>query len=202
MSTFRLIGAAATGYLVGTAPSADVAARLATKGATDMRLAGTGNPGAANVGAVLGKRWGYGVVMADIGKGAAASFAGRRIAGDAGAHVGGTAAVIGHCFPVWKRFRGGKGAAASSGQCLATFPAYFPLDLAVAYAVAKWRRRPFPATVVASAAWVGACLLAWRRSWRNGWGPPPSAALPIAAAVSSSVILYRFRAAARVRPAK
>lgn len=195
MSTARLLAAAATGYLLGTAPSADVAARLATKGATDLRTAGTGNPGAANAAAVLGKRWGYRVLLADVGKGAVASLAGRRIAGDIGAHVGGTAAVIGHCFPVWKRFRGGKGAAASSGQCLATFPAYFPMDLAVAYAVAKWRQRPFPATVVASTVWVGACALAWRRGWRNGWGPKPSAALPAAAAVSSSVILYRFWAA-------
>lgn len=200
MTTLRLIAAAATGYLIGTAPSADVAARLASKGVTDMRLVGTGNPGAANVGAVLGKRWGYGVLVADIAKGAAGSFAGRRIAGDVGAHVGGTSAVIGHCFPVWKRFRGGKGAAASSGQCLATFPAYFPLDLGVAYAVAKWRQRPFPATVVASIAWVGACVLAWRRGWPNGWGPPPSPALPAAAALSSTVILYRFWAAARTRP--
>ncbi len=190
-----MIAAAATGYLMGTVPSADVAARMATKGATDMRRAGTGNPGAANVAAVLGKRWGYGVLVADIGKGAAASFAGRRIAGDIGAHVGGTAAVVGHCFPVWKRFKGGKGAAASSGQCLATFPAYFPADLAVAYAVAKWRQRPLPATVVASTAWVGACVLSWRRGWRNAWGPTPSAALPVAAAISSSVILYRFWAA-------
>lgn len=193
----RLLAAAATGYLLGTAPSADVAARLATKGATDLRTAGTGNPGAANAAAVLGKRWGYRVLLADIGKGSAASFAGRRIAGDLGAHVGGTAAVIGHCFPVWNRFRGGKGAAASAGQCLATFPAYFPVDLGVAYAVAKWQQRPFPATVVASSLWVGACLAAWRRGWRNGWGPAPTVALPVAAVASSSVILYRFWAAGR-----
>jgi glycerol-3-phosphate acyltransferase PlsY len=192
-----IAAAAATGYLLGTAPSADLAARLATKGTTDLRTAGTGNPGAANAAAVLGKRWGYGVLLADIAKGAAASLAGRRIAGDLGGHVGGTAAVIGHCFPVWNRFRGGKGAAASSGQCLATFPAYFPVDLGVAYAVAKWRQRPLPATLVASLAWVGACTVAWRRGWRNGWGPAPTAALPLAAAASSSVILYRFWSGAR-----
>ncbi len=191
----RLLAAAATGYLVGAIPSADMAVRLATRGATDIRAAGTGNPGAANVGAVLGKRWGCGVLVADIGKGAAASFIGRRIAGDIGAHLGGTAAVVGHCFPAWNGFHGGKGAATSSGQCLATFPAYFPVDLGVAYTIAKWRRRPFPATVVASSVWVLACTAAWRRGWRNGWAPRPSAALPAAAAASSSVILYRFWAA-------
>lgn len=196
----RLIAAATAGYLVGTAPSADLAARLATKGATDIRTVGTGNPGAANVGAVLGKKWGYGVLVADISKGAAAGFIGRRIAGPLGAHVGGTAAVVGHCFPAWNGFRGGKGAATSSGQCFATFPAYFPIDLGVAYAIAKWRQRPLPATVVASVLWVAACTAAWRRGWRNGWGPTPTAALPTAAAVSSSVILYRFWAAARQAP--
>ena len=196
----RLGAAATAGYLVGAAPSADVAARLATKGATDIRTVGTGNPGAANVGAVLGKKWGYGVLIADISKGAAAAFLGRRIAGPLGAHVGGTAAVVGHCFPVWNGFRGGKGAATSSGQCFATFPAYFPIDLGVAYAIAKWRQRPFPATVVASVLWVAACTAAWRRGWRNGWGPTPTAALPTAAALSSSVILYRFWAAARPAP--
>lgn len=193
----RLLAAAAAGYLLGTTPSADLATRLATGGTTDLRSTGSGNPGAANAMAVLGKGWGYGVLLADIGKGAVASSLGRRLAGGTGAHVAGTASVIGHCFPVWNGFRGGKGAAASCGQCLATFPAYFPVDLGVAWAVAKWRQRAFPATAVASAIWVAAGVVWWRRGWPNVWGPPPSAALPTAAAVSSAVILSRFAAAAR-----
>jgi glycerol-3-phosphate acyltransferase PlsY len=197
----RLLAAAGAGYLLGTTPSADVAARLATGGATDLRLAGTGNPGAVNAMGVLGKRWGYGVLLADLAKGAGASALGRRLAGGTGAHVGGTAAVVGHCFPVWNGFRGGKGAAASCGQCLATFPVYFPVDLAVAIAVVKWRQRAFPATAIASAVWVAAGVLWWRRSWPNAWGPRPSAALPAAAAVSSAVILYRFAAGAPSQPA-
>jgi glycerol-3-phosphate acyltransferase PlsY len=191
----RVFAAAGVGYVLGSVPSADLAARLATGGDTDLRRAGSGNPGAANAIAVLGPKWGYGVLAADIAKGALASAAGRRIAGDLGAHVGGTAAVIGHCFPVLTGRKGGKGAATSCGQCLATFPAYFPLDLAVAAGVAKWRRRAFPATAVASAVWVTAGLVWWRRGWPNAWGPQPTAALPAAAAVSSAVILSRFWAA-------
>ena len=191
----RLIAAATTGYALGTIPSADVAARLATRGATDLRDAGSGNPGAANAMAVLGKGWGYGVLIADVTKGAAACATGRRLAGPVGAHVGGTAAVVGHCLPVWNGFRGGKGVAASAGQCLATFPAYFPIDLGVALATARWRRQALAATVAASVTWVGAGVVWWRRGWPNLWGPQPSAALPLAAVATSGVILSRFMVA-------
>ena len=191
----RLIAAATTGYALGTIPSADVAARLATQGVTDLRSAGSGNPGAANAMAVLGKGWGYGVLLADVTKGAAACVAGGRLAGEVGAHLGGTAAVVGHCLPVWNRFRGGKGVAASAGQCLATFPAYFPIDLGVAWATARWRRQAMVATTAASLTWVVAGAVWWRRGWPNLWGPRPSAALPLAAAASSAVILSRFMAA-------
>jgi glycerol-3-phosphate acyltransferase PlsY len=188
----RLIAAATTGYALGTIPSADTAARLATRGATDLRRAGSGNPGAVNAMAVLGKRWGYGVLIADVMKGAVACAAGGRLAGDTGAHVGGTAAVVGHCLPVWNGFRGGKGVAASAGQCLATFPAYFPIDLGVAWATARWRRQAMAVTAMASLTWVVAGVVWWRRDWPNLWGPRPSAGLPAAAAASSAMILTKF----------
>ena len=200
MTLARWWGAALTGYLVGTLPSADLATRLADPG-TDLRSAGTRNPGAANALVVLGRRWGYAVMAADIAKGAAACAAGRRVGGDAGAHVAGTAAVVGHCFPVWNGFRGGKGVAVSVGQCLATFPVYVPVDLAVAGATVagRWRSRTFTTTVVASGAWVAAALLWWRRDWPNAWGPRPTAALPAAAAVTTAVIVSRFWSAGRHR---
>ena len=100
---------------------------------------------------------------------------------------------------MWNGFRGGKGVAASVGQCLATFPAYFPVDLAVAgltSASPRWRRRAYAATAVASACWVAGGVVWWRRGWPNLWGPAPTPALPLAAAASSAVILDRFRRAA------
>jgi glycerol-3-phosphate acyltransferase PlsY len=138
------------------------------------------------------------VLAGDVVKGAAACAVGGAIAGPVAAHVAGTSAVVGHCYPVWTGFRGGKGVAASVGQCLATFPAYFPVDAAVAVvtvAMPRWRQRAFAATVVSSACWVLGGLLWWRRGWRNLWGPHPTAALPIAAAASSAVIVRRFVAA-------
>ena len=193
----RLVASATAGYLVGTVPFADVAARMATGAATDLRRAGSGNPGAVNAMAVLGKRWGYAVLAADAAKGVTACVLGRRVGGGAGAHAAGTGAVVGHCFPLWNGFRGGKGVAVSLGQCLATFPAYAPVDVAVAWAVGHWTRRALPGTVAASATWVVSGLLWWRRGWPNGWGPNPTPALPASAAISSAVILYRFVTAPR-----
>lgn len=197
-STARLAGAALVGYLAGTAPSADVAARVASKGAVDIRATGTGNPGTANAMKVLGTRWGLAVMVADIAKGAAATRVGGRIAGDLGAHVAGTAAVVGHCHPVWTGFRGGKGVAASVGQVLGTFPAYFPFDVVIAglsVSNRRWRRRALTTTAISCAGWVLSGVLWWRRGLPNRWGPTPTAALPVAAAVSSAVIIGRFLAA-------
>ncbi len=191
----RVLAAACLGYLAGTAPSADVACRLATGGTTDLRVVGSRNPGANNALKLLGARWGYGVMAADIAKGALACTAGRSMAAGTGAHVAGVAAVIGHCFPVWNGFRGGKGVATSVGQCAATFPAWSVVDLLVAWGAAVlpwWRRRHVGATGVSSAVWVLAATVWWRRGWPNLWGPRPTAAMPLAAAASSAVILYRL----------
>ncbi len=187
-----LLASAAAGYLIGTVPCADAAARLATGGSTDLRDRGTGNPGAVNAMAVLGTGWGGAILAADLAKGALACTAGRRLAGPAGAHAAGTACLVGHCFPVWNGFRGGKGVAVSLGHCAATFPAYLPIDLGVAWYVGKRTGRTLPGTAAASATWVAAGLLWWRKGWPNGWGPAPSAALPVSAAASSAVIMYRF----------
>lgn len=192
-----LVAAAATGYAAGLVPSADVAAGLATGGGVDLRRHGSGNPGGANAAAVLGARWGYAVMAADITKGAVAARIGRRLAGDTGQHLAAVLSVVGHCHPVTNGFRGGKGVGCSVGQCLSTFPVYLPVDLAVAGVVAAgpWKQRAYTATTVSSVAWVVAATLWWRQGWPNAWGGTPTAALPLAAAASTAVILQRFRAA-------
>ena len=197
----RVLTAAAVGYLLGTFPTADLVARRVSAGRVDLRSAGSGNPGTLNATTVLGKKAGVGVLVGDMGKGAAACVAGAVVAGPVGAHVGGTASVIGHCFPAWNGFRGGKGVATSVGQCLVTFPAYFPIDLAIGAATAAmpwWRQRAFGATAVSSACWVIGGVVWCRAGWRNGWGPRPTVALPVASAVSAAVIMERFVAAQRL----
>lgn len=193
---FRIASAAAAGYLAGLIPSADMAARAASGGRVDLREHGSGNPGGANAAAILGPRWGYAVMAADIAKGAAAARIGRRIAGDTGQHLAAVAAVLGHCYPITKEFQGGKGVGCSVGQCLATLPGYLPADLAIATAVAAgpWRQRAFTATAVSSAVWVTAATLWWRRGWPNAWGGTPTVGHPLAAAATSAVIFQRFAA--------
>jgi glycerol-3-phosphate acyltransferase PlsY len=196
----QLLSAALGGYLLGTAPSADVACRLARGGSVDLRSSGTGNPGGMNARRVLGRRIGWAVAAADIGKGVAACAFGRRAAGDTGAHVAGVAAVVGHCYPLWSGFRGGKGVATSFGQCLYTFPAYAPLDIAVATSVARLPglRRPALVSVAASSvAWLAASVVWWRRGLPNLWGPPPTAALPVANA--ATVLVLGLRVVSMVR---
>lgn len=204
----RVLKAALSGYLLGTIPSADLAAKAAadrTGGAlVDVRAAGSGNPGATNVNRLLGPRYGLTVMAADIAKGAAAGFIGRAQAGAVGAHVGSVAAVVGHCFPVWNRFRGGKGVATSVGQCIATFPAYAPANLAVAAVTTlpglRRERAAFTVTLVSSAAWVGGGVWWWLKRRPNLWGPRPTVLLPIANAASSAVVIYRFVTARPPKP--
>lgn len=197
-SRLRCLATVTFGYLLGAIPSADVVTRLAA--GPDLRTAGSGNPGAANAAAVLGARYGFAVLATDIAKGATAGRLGLAMAGPTGAQLAATSAVVGHCYPVWSGFRGGKGVATSVGQVLATFPIYFPIDAAVAVATAaspRWKGRAFASTGVASIVWVIASFLWWRRQWPTAWGPRPTMALPLGAVVSSVVILDRFRQTAQ-----
>jgi glycerol-3-phosphate acyltransferase PlsY len=167
---------ALVGYALGAVPFAYLAARL--DAGIDIRHAGSGNVGAANV--LRSTRWSVGltVLVLDLGKGAAAAWVGERLAGPAGAAVGGVAAVIGHVYPVWLSFVGGKGVATAIGAFLYLAPEA-ALGALVAFAVIVWRTRyvslgsmvaavllPLlalftdrPATVVATGAATGALIL-------------------------------------------
>lgn len=196
----RIVGAATFGYLLGTLPSADVASRLTTRGAVDLRSAGSRNPGAMNARRLLGRRTGLAVMAADIGKGVAACLAGRALAGDTGAHAAGVAAVAGHCYPAWNRFRGGKGIATSFGQCIATFPAFAPLDAAIATAISRLpgvRRPALISVTVSSTAWVLAGVVWWKRRLPNLWGVRPTALLPLANIATTALIASKALAMLR-----
>jgi glycerol-3-phosphate acyltransferase PlsY len=188
--------AAVVGYALGTIPSAGVVAWLATRGAINLREAGSGNPGAINAIKMLGARWGLVVLVADVAKGLAAGALGLLIGGDPGAYAAATGAIAGHIFPVWSGFRGGKGVATSAGACLAVFPAYFPIDMAVAGASALKSRRADLGTWVACFVWIVSALVWWLADLPNLWGPDPSVGLLLFAVIGSAMILYKFRAAA------
>lgn len=201
MSAGGVVVAGALGYLFGSFPSADVATRLATNGSVDLRSAGSGNPGATNAAQVLGTAWGIAVLVIDVGKGVVAGFLGMAAGDDAGGYIAATAAVAGHILPVWSRFRGGKGVATSAGACLAVFPVYFPIDLAIAAIGALAARRAERATRIAALVWVGAATAWWMLDLPNAWGPDPSWLLVAFASASAAMILAKFAHARRGRPA-
>jgi glycerol-3-phosphate acyltransferase PlsY len=197
MGVTDLVVAGALGYLLGTVPSADLATRLATRGMVDLRVAGSGNPGATNAAQVLGTKWGIGVLIVDMAKGVVAGFVGMVIGGAGGGYLAATAAIGGHIVPVWSRFRGGKGVATSAGACLAVFPVYFPIDLAVAAIGAAASKRAERATQISGCVWVAASLLWWVADLPNAWGPEPSIGLFGFATVSTLMILGKFAHARR-----
>ena len=187
-----VVASAVAGYAAGLLPSASLASRLASGGAVDLRTAGSGNPGATNAASQLGTGWGLAVLGLDLGKGVAAALAGRALGGTAGGCAAGTAAIAGHVFPATAGFRGGKGVATSAGASLVLFPAYFPLDAAVAYLAATRTADADRAIQVSCLAWTAAAVLWWRRGLANAWGPPAEVSLVGFAATGSAVMLARL----------
>jgi glycerol-3-phosphate acyltransferase PlsY len=126
-------------YLLGSVPFGLIAGRLA---GIDVREHGSGNIGATNVWRVLGRRWGLPVFMLDVAKGLVAAMFGKWLAAAWGLTVplphmhsevihldpslggiaAGLCAILGHNFPVWLRFKGGKGVATSLGALFGLMP--------------------------------------------------------------------------------
>lgn len=146
-------------YLIGAIPFGFIAGKL--KG-VDLRAAGSGNIGATNAGRVLGKTWGYAVFVLDFGKGALGSLlgqlagAGNEMPAGLPMAVGGAAAFLGHLFPVYLGFRGGKGVATGAGVIASLVPGPFACALLVWLMVVLATRMISAGSVAASMA-----LIAW-----------------------------------------
>lgn len=110
-------------YLLGSIPFGLLITRFAGRG--DLRQVGSGNIGATNVMRVGGLRMAALVWILDMAKAICAVLLGRFIGGDVFAAWCGVAAVIGHCFPIWMRFHGGKGVSCLFGMLLAINPIMF-----------------------------------------------------------------------------
>jgi glycerol-3-phosphate acyltransferase PlsY len=110
------------GYLLGSIPFGLILAKVL--GGKDVRQHGSGNIGATNVSRVAGPLAGILTLVLDATKGAVAVWLAARFTDHrAGAMIfAGLAALVGHCFPVWLRFRGGKGVATALGVFLALSP--------------------------------------------------------------------------------
>jgi glycerol-3-phosphate acyltransferase PlsY len=130
MDTVRIIGALLIAYLIGSFPTAYIVARL-RKG-VDIRDVGSRNLGAMNVFYKVGFWWGMLVLLTDIGKGvlgvAVAHFLGNGLIVEM---LSGVAVVLGHGFPVFLRFRGGRGGAACIGILIYLMPWGIPIYAAL-----------------------------------------------------------------------
>ncbi len=130
-----LAAGAVVAYLIGAVPFALILGKAVCK--TDVRKVGSGNVGATNLARVAGWRWGGLCLGLDFLKGFIPAMAGRWLGAGASILalfpiVWGLAAIVGHVFPIYLRFKGGKGVATSFGVVTAVSP------IAAGAAVAVW----------------------------------------------------------------
>jgi glycerol-3-phosphate acyltransferase PlsY len=174
------LAAVAFGYLLGSVPFAYL---LARRRGIDLRRVGSGNVGATNVLRTSGVAQGVLAMVLDAGKGAlAVVVAGALATGPATAVAAGLASVIGHIYPVWLRFRGGKGVATAAG----VFAVLAPMALGVASVVflfAVWTTR-----YISVGSMAGAVALAVAAA-----GTDVPAAVAVGGAVAALIIIHRHR---------
>jgi glycerol-3-phosphate acyltransferase PlsY len=142
-----VLGLIAAGYLAGSIPFGLILAKVFA--GKDVRESGSGNIGATNVARVVGKKLGVVVLVLDAAKGFIRDFVEGCVA---------LAAVIGHCFPIWLKLRGGKGVATGLGVLLAHRPEVAAVGLvafAIGFAVV---RRVSLGSMLAAVAVVGAIV--------------------------------------------
>ena len=168
-------------YLIGSVPFALFLARR--WGAADLRRIGSGNLGAANVLRASGVKAGVLVAVLDITKGAVSVMLAERFADHAAAPAAaGLAAIVGHIYPVWLRFRGGKGVATACGVFSVLTPFAIPPALGI-FVVAVWLTKYISlGSMLASVALPPI-------AYATG-SPAPAVA---AAFVASAIIVFRHR---------
>ena len=138
-------------YLLGTFPTAALVARA---GGHDVLAEGSGNPGASNVARLMGWKAGAVVMAGDFLKGTLAAGVGLAVGGRLAAYVLGIAAILGHVFPVTRRFKGGKGVATASGALVVLFP-WIVAGLAVVwFLLARVLKRASIASIVCTLLFV------------------------------------------------
>lgn len=157
-------------YLLGSIPFSFLIVKLVAH--KDVRRVGSGNVGATNAMRAAGKAAGIAALLLDIAKGVAAVLIARRLgAVPGGGGVVGAAAVavvLGHCYPVWLGFRGGKGVATSAGAMGALAPPAMCLTLIAFLVMVSWKRYVSLGSIVAAILFP----LFIYTSQRLGWEQP------------------------------
>ena len=179
--TTPLLAAAAIAYLLGSIPFGLLITRA--MGAGDIRKIGSGSIGATNVLRTGRKGLAAATLLLDAIKGAVAVLIGAYVAGDVGEFVCGVAAVVGHMFPVWLTFRGGKGVATGFGVLIAANP-LAALACGAVWAAVAWLVKI--SSVAGLSAVVAAPFLVWAITRSNP--------LTLMAAIVAVLIVIRHHA--------
>ena len=167
------------GYFAGSVPFAFL---LARRRGVDLRRRGSGNVGAANVLRTSGVPNAVVAMCLDAAKGTLAVLVAQRLSGGLAVPVaGGLAAVIGHIYPVWIGFRGGKGVATAAGVFVVLAPIAVAMAGAV-FALVTWATRYISVGSMAAAVTLAVTAAA-----------DASPAVAVGAAVAAVVILHRHR---------
>lgn len=154
------------GYLLGSVDFGAIVPRLM---GVDIYEHGSGNPGTSNVFRTLGKRAGAAVMLGDAAKGFAAAAIGSALAGDTVAFAAGFAAVVGHVFPVWLKFRGGRGVATAIGAAIWLEPV-FGILLALGWAgIVLVTKTASIASLIAMVLYVPGFAITGHRGWSLIW---------------------------------
>jgi len=170
----------AAAYLIGSIPFALI---LSRRWGADLRSVGSGNMGAANVMRASGVTAGVLVAALDMAKGAASVWIAARLTNSAELPAAaGFAAIVGHIYPVWLRFRGGKGVATACGVFSMLTPLAVPPALAL-FVLAVWF------TQYISLGSVLASMVLPPLAYALG-SPAPGV---VAAAAASALIIFRHR---------
>ena len=142
----------AVAYLLGSIPFGLLVTRVFGRG--DVRKEGSGNIGATNVSRVAGPLAGILTLLLDGAKGTAAVLIAGRYSNDSAMWmvIAGLAVLVGHCFPVWLRFKGGKGVATAAGVYLAMSPPAFLGGLILFSLIAGYSRYVSLGSVAAAVA--------------------------------------------------
>ena len=178
-----LAWAALIGYGIGSLPIGFLIAWRA--GGIDLRRAGSGNVGAANVYRTAGWRLGVLVMLLDVAKGAGSVITARALVPqsvDSAAALAGVGAVVGHIYPVWLRFRGGKGVATACGA----FGVIAPWSTFTAVLV-------FVVTIGVSGYVSLGSMLATAVLPAVEWMRPGDTSVDLAATAAAALILFRHR---------
>ena len=179
MTLFLLILAA---YLIGAIPTGVILTRLA--GGEDIRNAGSGNIGATNVYRVAGRKLGVITLIGDCLKGAIPTLLAQQVFNltETGVALVALAAFIGHCYPVYLGFKGGKGVATALGIFLVLSPLSV-LCILFVFVLVLWKWRYISLASISAAASIPLLVLLFERSF----------ALFLATLVIGGIVIWRHK---------